>query len=163
MGPLAWSAISLLVCVISLAVVLASMRLWRQCHHVASPEHRAEVTEELTPQIKKRPMVAFGWAFGFTGAYWVCMFAFYLSSLGSTGSLRVFFTAVAVCTIPAVAVSVGLTVWFLRAAGEAVRRSKMRGPLVSGIETRAATMCLGWLGVALFTVLFAYAAFQHGF
>jgi hypothetical protein len=154
---------SLLVCVVSLAVVVASMRLWRQCHRVASPEHRAEVTEELTPQIKKRPMVAFGWALSFTAAYWACMFAFYLSSLGSTGSLGVFFTAVAALTLPAVAVSGALTVWFLRAGGEAVRRSKMRGPLVSGIETRAATVCLGWLGVALFTVLFAYAAFQHGF
>jgi hypothetical protein len=163
MGPLAWSTLWLLIVVASAVVVIQSWRLRRECRHAGSREHATEATEELTAQVKKRPTTAFGWAFAVTFAYWACMFAFYLTSLNSTDSLRFFFAVWAVATVPAVIVSLVLSFWFLRAGAEAVRRSTMRGPLVTGIETRAALLVGGWIGVALFATLFSITAYQHGF
>lgn len=163
MGPLSWSALALLVVMFSAVVVVASIRLWNRCRHAGSTSHAAEVTEKVTPQLSKRPIVIFRWAFAITFGYWAAMLAFYLVSLGSTQSLRAFFAVVGVTTLPAVVLSLVFSFWFLKAGGDVIDHSTMRGPAVTAIQTRASILAAGWLGVALFSVLFALAARQRGF
>jgi hypothetical protein len=162
MGPLPWSAVAVLVCGLSIFVVVRSVRLRNECKHAGSRGHAAEHTGELTPEIKKRPVVWFRFAFGFTVLYWAVMFGFYLISLGSASSLRLFFTAFITLTLPAVLISLALSLAFLSAGRKAVAASTMRGPVVTGIESRCALLIAGWCGVALFMVYFAFTAASRG-
>ncbi len=162
MGPLVWSVVAVIVGGVSVYVAWNALRLRRECERAGSRENAAAHPGELTAQLSKRPIVWFRLAFGFTVVYWAAMFAFYLTGLGSAATMRVFFGAFIVLTLPAVLISMALSLAFLRSARTAVGLSRMKGPLVTGIRTRAAILAAGWAGVAIFMLFFAITAVSRG-